>query len=143
MANSLSATVRQRMCLRLIGPFRGGRALAVEGISGDPLTYYFGAVAGGVWKTTDGGLNWAPMTDKYPISSVGAIAVAPSDPNIIYVGSGEYCLRGDISYGNGMWKSIDAGRTWTHIGLEDTRHIAKVRGNPTKPAIVYVAAVRP
>ena len=126
---------------RLIGPFRGGRVLAVEGIPGDPLTYYFGGAAGGVWRTTDGGLNWTPLFDSQDIQSIGAIAVAPSDPNIIYVGTGEYCWRGDITYGDGMYKSIDGGRTWTHIGLRDTQSIAKVRIDPTNPDIVYVAAM--
>jgi photosystem II stability/assembly factor-like uncharacterized protein len=126
---------------RLIGPFRGGRALAVEGVSGDPLTYYFGAAAGGVWRTTDGGLNWTPLFDKQDIASIGAIAVAPSQHSTIYVGTGEACWRGDISYGNGMYKSIDGGRTWQHIGLEDSQSIAKVRVSPANPDIVFVAAM--
>jgi photosystem II stability/assembly factor-like uncharacterized protein len=126
---------------RLIGPFRGGRALAVEGVSGDPLTYYFGAAAGGVWRTTDGGLNWTPLFDKQDIASIGAVAVAPSAHSTIYVGTGEACWRGDISYGNGMYKSIDGGRTWQHIGLEDSQSIAKVRVHPTNPDIVFVAAM--
>ena len=126
---------------RLIGPFRGGRALAVEGISGDPLTYYFGAAAGGVWRTNDGGLNWTPLFDKQDIASIGAIAVAPSAHSVIYVGTGEACWRGDISYGNGMYKSIDGGRTWQHIGLEDSQSIAKVRVHPNNPDIVFVAAM--
>lgn len=126
---------------RLIGPFRGGRVLAVEGIPGDPLTYYFGGAAGGVWKTTDGGLNWSPLFDSQDIQSIGAIAVAPSDPNTIYVGTGEYCWRGDVSEGNGMYKSTDGGRTWTHIGLRDSQSIAKIRISPTNPDIVYVAAM--
>jgi photosystem II stability/assembly factor-like uncharacterized protein len=126
---------------RQVGPFRGGRALAVTGIAGDPMTYYFGAVAGGVWKTTNGGLTWTPMTDKTGIMSVGAIAVAPSDPNVIYVGTGESCWRGNISYGDGMYKSVDAGKTWTHIGLEDSRHISRILVSPANPDIVYVAAM--
>ncbi|MBV8205318.1 MAG: glycosyl hydrolase [Acidobacteria bacterium] len=126
---------------RLIGPFRGGRVLAVEGVAGDPLTYYFGGAAGGVWKTTDGGLNWMPLFDSQDMQSIGAIAVAPSDANIVYVGTGEYCWRGDITYGNGMYKSTDGGRTWTHIGLRDSESIAKIRVNPANPDIVYVAAM--
>jgi photosystem II stability/assembly factor-like uncharacterized protein len=126
---------------RQIGPFRGGRALAATGVAGDPATYYFGAVAGGLWKTTDGGLTWAPLTDKTGIMSIGAVAVAPSDPNVIYVGTGESCLRGNISYGDGMYKSLDGGKTWTHIGLEDSQHIAKVLVHPANPDIVYVAAL--
>jgi photosystem II stability/assembly factor-like uncharacterized protein len=126
---------------RQIGPFRGGRALAVTGVAGDPETYYFGAVAGGVWKTANGGLTWTPMTDKTGIMSVGAIAVAPSDSNVIYVGTGESCIRGDISYGDGMYKSVDGGKTWTHIGLEDSEHIARIAVHPHNPDIVYVAAL--
>ncbi|MGH9432943.1 MAG: WD40/YVTN/BNR-like repeat-containing protein, partial [Terriglobia bacterium] len=105
---------------RLIGPFRGGRSIAVAGIAGNPEVYYFGAVSGGVWKTTDGGVNWTPLFDKEPVSSIGAIAVAPSDPNVIYVGTGEACIRGDISHGDGVYKSVDGGKTWKNIGLQDT-----------------------
>jgi photosystem II stability/assembly factor-like uncharacterized protein len=126
---------------RLVGPFRGGRALAVAGIRGDSNTYYFGSAAGGVWKTTDGGNQWLPIFDHEPISSIGAIAVAPSDPNVIYVGTGEACIRGDISYGNGVYKSVDAGKSWTHIGLDDTRHIGRVIIDPRNPDIVFVAAL--
>jgi hypothetical protein len=111
------------MKYRLVGPFRGGRVLAVTGVPGDPLTYYFGGASGGVFKTTDGGVNWKPITDSQPFASTGAIAVAPSDPNVIYVGSGEGCLRGNVSYGNGVYKSTDAGKTWKNIGLADTRQI--------------------
>jgi len=125
---------------RQIGPFRGGRVLAVTGVAGDANTFYMGAVAGGVWKTTNGGWTWSPLTDKTGIMSVGAIAVAPSDPNVIYVGTGESCPRGNISFGDGMYKSVDAGKTWTHIGLEDSRHIAKILVNPQNPDLVYVAA---
>ena len=127
---------------RQIGPFRGGRVLAVTGVAGDPETYYFGAVAGGVWKTTNGGLTWTPVSDKTGIMSVGAIAVAPSDPNVVYVGTGESCWRGDISYGDGMYKSVDGGKTWTHLpGLNDTRHIARIIVHPTNPDILFVAAM--
>ena len=125
---------------RQIGPFRGGRALAVTGVAGNPDTYYFGAVAGGVWKTTNAGVTWTPLTDKTGIMSIGAIAVAPSDPNVIYVGTGESCIRGNISFGDGMYKSVDAGKTWTHIGLEDSQHIAEIAVNPQNPDLVYVAA---
>ena len=125
---------------RLVGPFRGGRVEAVVGVPGQPDVYYFGAVAGGVWKTTNGGVNWTPIFDKESNPSIGAIAIAPSDPNVIYVGTGEPCFRGDITYGNGMYKSIDAGKTWTHIGLDDSRHIARILIDPTNPDIVFVAA---
>ena len=107
---------------RLVGPYRGGRVLAVTGVVGQDNTYYFGAVAGGVWKTTDGGINWQPIFDKQKNASpsIGAIAVAESDPNVIYVGTGEACIRGNISFGDGVYKSTDAGKTWTHLpGLHD------------------------
>ncbi len=126
---------------RQVGPFRGGRALAVTGVVGDPETYYFGAVAGGVWKTTNAGLSWTPLTDKTAIMSVGAIAAAPSDPNVIYAGTGESCIRGNISFGDGMYKSEDAGKTWTHIGLEDSQHIAQILVDPKNPDSVFVAAL--
>src|SRR5256886_16514571 len=123
-AQTLDDKALKGMKWRQIGPFRGGRALVVTGVAGDPETYYFGAVAGGVWKTQNGGLTWTPMTDKTGIMSIGAIAVAPSDPNVVYVGTGESCIRGNISYGDGMYKSVDGGKTWSHIRLEDTQHIA-------------------
>ena len=126
---------------RSIGPYRGGRVLAVTGVPGDPYTFYFGGVAGGVWRTTDGGLNWTPIFDKEPISSVGAIAVADSNPNVIYVGSGEACIRGNISYGNGVYKSTDGGKSWVNVGLKDTQHIGALIINPRNPDIVYVAAL--
>lgn len=126
---------------RQVGPFRGGRALAVEGIPGEPGTYYFGAVAGGVWKTADGGSNWIPLFDKEAISSIGAIAVAPSDHNVVYVGTGEAAVRGDISYGAGVYKSVDAGKTWKNIGLKDTRQIGALIVDPKNADIVLVAAL--
>src|SRR5471032_3528828 len=107
---------------RQIGPFRGGRVVAVSGVPGDPATWYFGAVAGGVWKSTNAGNTWQPMFDGQKIGSIGAIAVADSDHNIIYAGTGEACPRGNITYGDGVYKSPDAGKTWQHIGLADTRH---------------------
>src|SRR4029078_13420806 len=102
---------------RQVGPFRGGGALGIEGVVGEPETYYFGAVAGGVWKTIDGGANWTPLFDKQPISSIGAIAVAPSDHNVIYAGTGEAAIRGNTTYGPGVFKSIDGGKTWENVGL--------------------------
>ncbi|HEX4599826.1 MAG TPA: glycosyl hydrolase [Gemmatimonadales bacterium] len=127
---------------RLVGPFRGGRAVAVAGDPTRPLVFYFGAVDGGVWKTTNGGEAWTNVTDgKAEIASVGAIAVAPSDPNVIYVGAGEADWREDLTYGDGMWRSTDGGETWRHLGLEDTRHIAAVRVDPKNPDLVYVAAM--
>ncbi|MGH9431512.1 MAG: WD40/YVTN/BNR-like repeat-containing protein, partial [Terriglobia bacterium] len=126
---------------RLIGPFRGGRSIAVAGIAGNPEVYYFGAVSGGVWKTTDGGVNWTPLFDKEPVSSIGAIAVAPSDPNVIYVGTGEACIRGDISHGDGVYKSVDGGKTWKNIGLQDTQTIGAVIVDPRNADVVLVAAL--
>jgi len=126
---------------RLIGPFRGGRVITVAGVPSQPNTYYFGAVAGGVWRTSDGGNTWDPLFEKQAVSSIGAIAVADSDPNIIYAGSGEACIRGNISYGDGVYKSTDAGKTWTNVGLRDTRHIGALIIHPTNPDIVYVAAL--
>ena len=140
-AQTLDENALKGMKWRQIGPFRGGRALAVTGVSGDLETYYFGAVAGGVWKTANGGLTWMPLTDKTGIMSVGAIAVAPSDSNVIYVGTGESCIRGNISYGDGMYKSSDGGKNWMHIGLEDTQHIAKIVVHPQNPDIVFVAGL--
>jgi len=130
----------QALQWRSIGPYRGGRALAVTGVAGDPTTYYFGAVAGGVWKSTDAGGTWSPLTDQTPISSVGALAVAASDHNVIYVGAGETAPRGDMTYGDGVYKSVDGGKTWTHIGLKDSRQIGALIVDPTDANIVLVAA---
>lgn len=126
---------------RSIGPFRGGRAVAVTGVSGDRNIYYFGGVGGGVWKTMDGGKNWIPLFDDQPISSIGSIAVAASDPNVLYVGTGEHCLRGNISHGDGVYKSFDSGKTWKNIGLKESRHIGKILVHPKNPDLVYVAAL--
>src|SRR5256885_2197784 len=126
---------------RLIGPYRGGRAITVTGVPSQPNLYYFGAVGGGVWKTVDAGNTWDPLFDKQPISSIGAVAVSESDPNVIYAGTGEACIRGNISYGDGVYKSTDAGKTWTNIGLRDTRHIGALLLHPTNPDIAYVAAL--
>jgi len=126
---------------RLIGPFRGGRVLTVAGVPSQPNTYYFGAVAGGVWKTTDAGVSWDPLFDKQSTSSIGSIAVADSDPNVIYAGTGEACIRGNISFGDGVYRSLDAGKSWTNVGLKDTRHIGKLIIHPTNPDVVFVAAL--
>ena len=126
---------------RGIGPFRGGRALTVAGVPGDQRLYYFGAAAGGVWKTTDAGATWTPIFDGQPVSSIGAIAVAPSDHRVLYVGTGESALRGNITYGNGVYKSVDGGKSWTHVGLSDTRQIGALIIDPNNPDIVLVAAI--
>ncbi len=127
---------------RCIGPSRGGRVVAVSGDPHDRMTFYFGACAGGIWKTVDGGVFWRCVSDGFMGSSaVGAIAVARSDPNVIYAGTGETAIRLDVSYGDGMYKSTDAGRTWKHIGLRETKFIGKICVHPTNPDLVYVAAL--
>ncbi len=126
---------------RLVGPFRGGRVLTVTGVARDPNLFYFGAVGGGVWKTTDAGRVWTPIFDSQPVASIGAIAVAPSDPNVIYVGSGEADMRSNIAHGNGMYKSIDGGEHWLYIGLTDTRQIGRIVVDPRDANRVYVAAL--
>ncbi|MDT7540991.1 MAG: hypothetical protein QOE33_895 [Acidobacteriota bacterium] len=126
---------------RNIGPSRGGRVTAVAGVPSQPMVYYFGATGGGLWKTTDGGVNWEPVSDGFfNTGSVGAIGVADSDPNVVYVGMGESPIRGNVSHGDGVYKSMDAGRTWKRVGLEDTRQISRVRVHPRNPDLVYVAA---
>ncbi|HUQ32575.1 MAG TPA: hypothetical protein VM095_10675, partial [Pyrinomonadaceae bacterium] len=127
---------------RSIGPFRGGRVTAVAGVASQPFVYYFGATGGGVWKTTDGGANWLPVSDGFfGTGSVGGIGICESDPNVIYVGMGESPIRGNVSHGDGVYKSTDAGKTWKRIGLEDTRQIGRVRVHPRNPDLVYVAAI--
>jgi photosystem II stability/assembly factor-like uncharacterized protein len=127
---------------RNIGPFRSGRVLAVAGHADQPLVYYFGAVGGGVWKTIDAGANWFPISDStFHSSSVGAIAVAPSDPNVLYVGMGEGDMRSNISYGDGVYKSTDAGKTWKHVGLPKADAISNIEIHPTNPDVAYVASV--
>src|SRR5690349_8344634 len=126
---------------RNLGPPRGGRSIAVGGSVTRPFEYYMGATGGGAWKSTDGGTTWRPVTDaQIHSSSVGAVAIAPSNPDIIYIGTGESEIRGNIIQGDGAYKSIDAGKTWTHIGLADTQVISKIRVHPTNPDLVYVAA---
>ncbi|MGH9570886.1 MAG: WD40/YVTN/BNR-like repeat-containing protein, partial [Candidatus Angelobacter sp.] len=126
---------------RQVGPFRGGRVLAVSGVPGEPDVFYFGGASSGVWKSADAGANWQPIFDSQNIASIGAIAVAPSDHNVVYVGSGEACIRGDLTYGNGVYKSIDGGKTWKNVGLKDTRHIGALIVDPKDPNIVFVAAL--
>jgi photosystem II stability/assembly factor-like uncharacterized protein len=140
-AQQYSESSFNAMKWRQVGPFRGGRALAVTGVPGDPATFYFGAVAGGVWKTIDAGGTWKPISDKEGITSVGAIAVSESDHNVIYAGTGEACIRGNITYGDGVYRSIDAGQSWQHLGLKDTRHIGRLIVDPKNPNRVFVAAL--
>jgi photosystem II stability/assembly factor-like uncharacterized protein len=137
-ASTLAGALRWRS----IGPYRGGRVTAVAGVTTQPFVYYMGATGGGVWKTEDAGVSWNNVSDGFVRSgSVGAIAVAESRPSTVYVGMGEACLRGNLSSGDGMYRSTDAGKTWTHIGLSDSSQIGRIRVNPTNPDIVFVAAV--
>lgn len=132
----------QALRWRSIGPDRGGRVTSVAGLPKDRLTYYMGATGGGVWKTVDGGIHWTPISDRYfKTGSVGSIAVAQSDPNIVYAGMGEACLRANISHGDGVYKSMDAGQTWTNVGLRDSSQIGKVWVDPQNADLVYVAAI--
>jgi photosystem II stability/assembly factor-like uncharacterized protein len=140
-AHAIDEKLFNGMRWRQVGPFRGGRVLAVTGVPGDPNVFYFGAASGGIWKSTDTGASWEPLFDKEGIASIGGIAVSVSDHNIIYAGSGEACIRGNISYGNGVYKSLDGGRSWKNIGLKDTRHIGAVIVDPKNPNIVFVAAL--
>ncbi|WP_109302742.1 glycosyl hydrolase [Aquimarina sp. AU474] len=126
---------------RLIGPFRGGRSAAVTGVPGKPNLFYFGATGGGVWKTTDGGRTWGNISDGFFGGSIGSIAVSKSDPNVIYVGGGEKTLRGNVSSGYGVWKSVDAGKTWVQSGLPKSRHIPRIAIHPTDPNIVYAGVL--
>jgi photosystem II stability/assembly factor-like uncharacterized protein len=136
--NPLAGALRWRS----IGPFRGGRVTAVAGVATQPFVYYMGATGGGVWKTEDAGVTWTNISDGFfRAGSVGAVSVAESNPNIVYVGMGEGCLRGNISSGDGVYKSTDAGKTWTHVGLADTGQIGRMRIDPTNADVVYVAAI--
>jgi photosystem II stability/assembly factor-like uncharacterized protein len=140
-AASVDRVIVDSLQWRSIGPLRGGRSIAVSGVTGRPLEAYFGAVGGGLWKTTDAGENWAPVTDgQVNSSSVGAVAVSESNPDLVFIGMGEACIRGNIMSGDGVYKSADAGKTWTHVGFRDARNIARIRIHPTNPDVVFVAA---
>ncbi|HET9181372.1 MAG TPA: hypothetical protein VFP59_04495 [Candidatus Angelobacter sp.] len=140
-AQQLDPQLYSGMRWRMIGPFRGGRSIAVSGVESQPNVFYFGAVGGGVWKSSNAGVTWEPIFDREPISSIGALAVSQSNPNIIYVGTGEADFRSDLTYGDGVYKSTDAGKTWTNIGLRDSRHISRIVVDPHNPQIVLVAAM--
>jgi len=140
-AQPVQPTALNGLRWRELGPARGGRSVAVAGSTSRTLEYWMGTTGGGVWKTTDGGTNWQPVTDRYFGGTIGAIAVAESNPDIVYVGGGETDIRGNTSHGDGLWKTTDAGRTWTLMGLKETRHIARIRVHPTNPDIVYVGAL--
>ncbi|MEM8931982.1 MAG: glycosyl hydrolase, partial [Acidobacteriota bacterium] len=126
---------------RELGPFRGGRSAAVAGIPNDRDTYYFGATGGGVWKTDDAGRAWRNVSDGFFGGSIGSVAVSAWDPNVIYVGTGEKTVRGNVSHGDGVWKSVDAGATWSHVGLGDSRHVPRVRIHPRDPDVAWVCAL--
>ena len=126
---------------RLIGPFRGGRVLTVSGVPGEPDHFYFGAVNGGVWESSNAGRTWQPIFDAVPVGSIGALAVAPSDSRVIYVGTGEADMRSDIAQGRGVYRSTDAGKSWSFVGLGDTQQIGRIQVDPRNADVVYVAAL--
>ena len=126
---------------RLIGPFRGGRSAAVTGVPGKPNLFYFGATGGGIWKTTNGGRTWENISDGFFGGSIGAIEVAEDDPNVIYVGGGEKTVRGNVSSGYGIWKTVDAGKTWVQSGLPNSRHVPRIAVHPRDHNIVYAAVL--
>jgi len=140
-AQSVSPDLFSGLRWRLIGPFRGGRAIAAAGVPGDSSTFYFGAVGGGVWKTTNAGVTWTPVFDRQPVASIGAIAVAPSNPKVIYVGTGESDIRSDLASGDGVYRSADGGVSWQNVGLRDTRQISRIVIDPENANIVYVGAL--
>jgi photosystem II stability/assembly factor-like uncharacterized protein len=140
-ATALPANLLSGFQWRMLGPFRGGRVAAATGVPGRVNEFYFGAVNGGVWKSIDAGRVWDPVFDSQPVASIGAIAVAPSAPDIVYVGSGESTLRDSAGFGNGVYKSTDAGKSWTHLGLDGTQHIGKIAVDPRNPDVVFVAAI--
>ncbi len=142
-SNTLSyhQTLYEGVKWRSIGPYRGGRAGTVSGVIGNNNLYYMGTAGGGVWKTEDAGNSWSCISDGYFGGSIGAVAVSPSDPNVIYVGEGEQTLRGNVSSGKGLWRSTDGGETWDFLGLRESEHIARIRIHPTNPDVVYVAAI--
>jgi len=140
-AQSYDESLYDALEYRLVGPFRGGRSAAVTGVPGKPNLYYFGATGGGIWKTDNGGRTWENISDGYFGGSIGAIEVAADDPNVIYVGGGEQTVRGNVSSGFGIYKSVDAGKTWTSIGLEKSRHIPRIATHPKDYNVVYAAVL--
>ena len=139
-AQTLSTEHMADLKFRHVGPV-GNRIIAVTGVTGDPMTYYVGAASGGIWKTIDGGLNWKPVFDKQAVHSIGALALAPSESEVIYAGTGESFIRSNVSIGNGVWRSTDGGANWQHLGLEKTGRISRIVVHPTNPEVAYVAAL--
>ena len=130
------------LSFRFLGPVVGNRVASIAGVPGDPSTHYAGAASGGVWKTTDGGLRWNPVSDSMPVAAIGALAVAPSDPSIVWAGTGEaWAIRDSDVIGDGIYKSMDAGKTWTHAGLDETGRIGRIIVHPTNPDIVFACAL--
>ena len=141
MGQSFDTALFDALSYREIGPFRGGRSAAVTGVPGKPNLFYFGATGGGVWKTNDGGRHWENISDGFFGGSVGAITVSKSDPNVLYAGGGEQTVRGNVSSGFGMWKSEDAGKTWSFAGLPKSRHIPRIVVDPNDHQVVYAAVL--
>jgi photosystem II stability/assembly factor-like uncharacterized protein len=140
-AQQIDPTLYSALRWRMLGPFRAGRVNAVSGVVGQPDTFYFGSVGGGLWKSQNSGRTWVPIFDSTNVASIGAIAVAPSNSNLIYVGTGEADMRDSIAFGNGVYKSSDAGKTWQHLGLENTKQIGRIIVDPNNPNTVFVAAL--
>src|SRR5258708_28093316 len=142
LAQPYDVSLYEGMRWRQIGPFRAGRVSAVAGVPGDPAVYYMGTPGGGVWKTVDGGVVWTPIFDQEHVASIGAVAVAPSKPEIVYVGTGDVRnVGGAVNHGKGVYKSLDTGKSWQHVGLDDTRHIGAMWVYPHNPDVVLVAAL--
>src|SRR5215471_11674240 len=141
LAQQLDTRLYSEMHWRSIGPPRAGRARALSGVPSQPNVFYAGFDNGGVWRSTDYGSTWVPLFDSQPTGSIGAIGVAPSDPNVIYVGSGAGIIRPDLAIGDGMYKSTDGGKTWTHLGLRDSQMIAMIDVDPTNPNRLFVAVL--
>ena len=141
-AVSITSDLFKHLVWRNIGPANMvGRVSDVEGIPGDPKTVYVGSASGGVWKTINGGITWQPLFDKQPIASIGDMAVVPNNPDVVYVGTGESNVRNSVSFGNGVYKTMDGGKSWVHLGLEDTHHISRIVIDPKNPRTVFVGAL--
>src|SRR5512138_732140 len=141
--NTYDTTAFAALRWREVGPYRGGRSVAVTGSAQRPLEFWMGTTGGGVFKTTDGGINWQPMTDKYFSGTIGAITVDPKNPDVVWVGGGETCIRGNVSHGDGVWMTKDGGKTWSYMGLKETEQIGAVAIDPRHSDVIYVAALGP